>query len=234
VKYDPHLEKCPLPYAAFRSCVVPRPIAWLSTKSAEGICNLAPFSQAQIFNIEPPMVCFTANHYPTGARKDTSVNVEKTGWFVWNFATDELQDAVNMSSIIVPSDKDEFELAGLEKKKADLCDVNMVAASPIHLECKLYNIQTFDCPVDDGWKGQKLGLNKVDLIIGAVRRIHIKEEAIDQLGKVDIERIRPLARMGYIDYTAVDRTFSMSMPISEELKAAVSPEVLAQIMSGGI
>lgn len=230
MKYDPYDEKCPLPYSAFRSCVVPRPIAWISSVSIDGIDNLAPYSQTQIFNIDPPMVAFTANHYPNGMRKDTAINAEKTGWFVWNFATEDLKDAVNMSSIIVPSDVDEFDLAGLDKKKADLCSVNMVASSPIQMECELFSCQTITCPERDG---SDLGLNKVDLIIGTVRRLHIREDAIDKIGKIDIEKIKPLSRMGYIDYTSINKTFSMSMPISKELIEAVSPEVLEEIMSGG-
>ncbi len=230
MKYDPLTEKCPLPFSAFRSCVVPRPIAWISTKSESGIDNLAPFSQAQIFNIDPPMVCFTANHYPNGLRKDTSINIEKTGCFVWNFCTEELKDAMNASSSIVSSDADEFELAGLEKEKADLSDISMVASSPIKMECELFKFETIECPKSS--QGE-LGLGKVDMIIGLVRRIHIEESAVGEDGKIDIDTIRPLARMGYIDYTTVNNTFPMRMPVSKELLEAVTPEMLEKVMSGG-
>lgn len=229
MKYDPLTEECPLPYTAFRSCVVPRPVAWISTKSESGICNLAPFSQAQLFNFNPPMVSFTIGHYPNGLRKDTSINIEKTGWFVWNFCTEELKDAMNTTSIIVPDHVDEFELAGLEKEKAELCDVSMVAASPIKMECELFKFETIDCPKWDA----NLGSYKIDMIIGLVRQIHIKESAVDAEGKIDIEKLRPIARMGYIDYTTVNNTFPMKMPISKELIDAVSPEILAKIMAGG-
>ena len=113
--YAPGREACPLPFSPFKSCTVPRPIGWLSTISKSGVANLAPYSQWQNLTFDPPMVMFAANQYPDGRRKDTVVNAEETGWFVWNMATFALRDAVNMSAQAVPPEVDEFDHAGVTK-----------------------------------------------------------------------------------------------------------------------
>ena len=98
MEYDPGREACPLPFLPFKSCTVPRPIGWLSTINRDGVANLAPYSQWQNLTFDPPMVMFAANRYPDGREKDTVVNARETGWFVWNMATWELREAVNISA----------------------------------------------------------------------------------------------------------------------------------------
>ena len=105
MEYSPQLEKCPLPYSPFKACTVPRPIGWLSTISSAGVANLAPFSQWQNLTFDPPMVMFAANQLSDGRRKDTVINAEQTGWFVWNMATYDLRDAVNISAMELTSDE---------------------------------------------------------------------------------------------------------------------------------
>ena len=109
--YAPDSETCPLPFSPFKACTVPRPIGWLSTISADGVHNLAPYSQWQNLTFDPPLVMFAANQYPDGRRKDAVVNAEQTSWFVWNMATYDLPEAVNISAMALPPDEDEFERA---------------------------------------------------------------------------------------------------------------------------
>ncbi|QWZ60895.1 flavin reductase family protein [Acinetobacter pittii] len=218
MKYDPNEKNCPLPYTPFRSCVVPRPIAWISSTDKNGNDNLAPFSQCGILTFDPPMVMFCANHYPDGKRKDSALNAEETGWFVWNMATESLKDAVNISAMIVPSEQDEFKLANLEKTKADLSNVPMVKESPCQLECKYISTTVI--------KGNG-HIGTVDMIIGQVIRVHINDKYINKDGVMDIEKIRPIGRMGYIDYSVINNTFSMEVPMSEEVK-----KIMNEIMSG--
>lgn len=215
MKYDPSTDECPLPHSFFRACVLPRPIAWISTISENGIDNLAPFSQCQIVTIDPPMVMFCANHYPDNSRKDSAINAEKMGWFVWNMATEELKDAVNTSAMILPPEVDEFKEANLNKQKADLSAISMVADSPCQLECRYISTQTIQ---------GKSNLGTVDLILGEVVRIHVKEKYITD-GMLDVTKMNPLARMGYIDYSVIKDSFSMQVPMA--------PELLNKIMSGG-
>lgn len=218
MKYDPGKENCPLQYTPFRSCIVPRPVAWISTVDRHGIDNLAPFSQCGILTFDPPMVMFAANRYPDGKKKDTAVNAEQTGMFVWNMATSALRDAVNTSAMIVPPEVSEFDLAQLDSVKADLSDIRMVADSPCHLECRY--VATHTVP------GNSV-LGTVDLIYGEVVRIHINDAFILPDGRMDIERIQPLGRMGYVDYTVINNTFSMQVPVTPEVQ-----EVMNNIMAG--
>ncbi len=191
-----------LPYDPFKSLVVPRPIGWISTRSQDGVDNLAPFSHWQNLMGRPPMVMFAATQALAGGRKDTVRNIEETGWFVWNMATYELRDAVNRSGLAVPGSVDEFELAGVTKEPAVQAPVSRVAESPCHLECRY--VQTVRLP----GRGQ----DAVDLVIGQVARVHVADEVILPSGKLDIPRIKPLARLGYYDYAVVDSVFEMTPP----------------------
>jgi flavin reductase (DIM6/NTAB) family NADH-FMN oxidoreductase RutF len=201
--YAPSDEPCPLPLSPFKSCTVPRPIGWLSTISKAGIANLAPFSQWQNLSYDPPMVMFAANPYPDGRRKDTVVNAEETGWFVWNMATYALREAVNRSAEALPHGVDEFAVAGVTKTACIDAPGPRVAESPCHFECRYMSTQRL--------MGASRG-GDVDIVYGQVMRIHVRDDVITPEGKIDIPKIRPLARMGYYDYTVVTEIFEMRIP----------------------
>jgi flavin reductase (DIM6/NTAB) family NADH-FMN oxidoreductase RutF len=205
--YDPDKNDHGLPHSPFKSCVVPRPIGWISTISSEGIHNLAPYSQFQNLTFDPPYVMFAANQNTLGKRKDSVVNAEQTGEFVYNMATFDLKDAMNRSAVEVPPDVDEFELAGLTKTASIKVKPYRVTESPIQFECRYY--QTIRLP------GNRL-MGSVDIIIGRVVLIHIKDDVIGADGRIDILKIRPLARLGYYDYTTVDSIFEMVIPGNNE------------------
>lgn len=201
--YEPGKIAHNLPHDPFKSCVVPRPIGWISTTSRDGIDNLAPFSQFQNLTFDPPMVMFSSNQNAQRARKDSVVNAEATGVFVWNMATYDLREAVNASSEDFPPEVDEFTRAGLTKAPSKLVRPPRVAESPVHFECAL--IQTVRLP-----GGGVMGT--VDVVFGRVLAIHIDDSALTADGRVDIARLKPLARMGYHDYTYVDHVFTMRPP----------------------
>jgi flavin reductase (DIM6/NTAB) family NADH-FMN oxidoreductase RutF len=203
MKYNPGSEKSPLPYSPFKSCTVPRPIGWLSSTSRDGVENLAPYSQWQNLTFDPPMVMFSANQYPDGRRKDTVVNAEETGWFVWNMATWGLRDAVNISAMALPEHESEFDAADLRRAPADLSGAPMVADSPVHFECKYHSTHRL---VGNSAVGT------IDIVYATVERIHIDDGVLTPEGKLDISRIQPIARMGYYDYTVVRETFEMRIP----------------------
>lgn len=201
--YSPGQEPCPLPFSPFKSCTVPRPIGWLSTVSKDGKPNLAPYSQWQNLSFDPPMVMFAANPYSDGRRKHTVINAEQTGWFVWNMATYDLREAVNISSMEWPEGVDEFEKAGVTKAACLDAPGPRVAESPAHFECRYLSTHRLKGNSNHGW---------VDVVYGEVTRIHVKDEVIRPDGKIDIPLIRPLARLGYYDYTSVTETFEMRIP----------------------
>lgn len=201
--YSPGQEPCPLPFSPFKSCTVPRPIGWLSTVSKDGKPNLAPYSQWQNLSFDPPMVMFAANPYSDGRRKHTVINAEETGWFVWNMATYDLREAVNISSMEWPEGVDEFEKAGVTKAPCLDAPGPRVAESPAHFECRYLSTHRLKGNSNHGW---------VDVVYGEVTRIHVKDEVIKADGKIDIPLIRPLARLGYYEYTSVTETFEMRIP----------------------
>jgi flavin reductase (DIM6/NTAB) family NADH-FMN oxidoreductase RutF len=210
VKYDPAHERSPLPYSPFKSCTVPRPIGWLSSISPDGVENLAPYSQWQNLTFDPPMVMFSANQYPDGRRKDTVLNAEQTGWFVWNMATYDLREAVNISAMALPFEENEFDRAGITKRYAELSPTPMVAESPVHFECKYLSTHRMTGNSNVG---------TIDIVFAQVERIHINDEVLTVDGRLDIPKIRPLARMGYHDYTSITETFEMKIPQASDDEA---------------
>jgi flavin reductase (DIM6/NTAB) family NADH-FMN oxidoreductase RutF len=209
--YAPGQEPCPLPYSPFKSCTVPRPIGWLSTVSKAGIANLAPYSQWQNLSFDPPMVMFAANPYSDGRRKHSVVNAEETGWFVWNMATFALREAVNISAMEWPEGSDEFAHAGVTPIPCLDAPGPRVAESPAHFECRYLSTTRLRGNSAHGW---------VDVVFGEVTRIHVDDRVIRPDGKLDIPRIRPLARLGYHDYTSVTETFEMRIPGASDAAAA--------------
>ncbi|MBG1231321.1 flavin reductase family protein [Aestuariivirga litoralis] len=179
----------------FKAIVVPRPIGWISTLSASGHANLAPYSFFNAFAGPPEYVAFGS-----GGMKHTLANIEATGEFVVNLATYPLREAMNATS--THQQGDEFELAGLEKAPCHLVKPPRVAASPAALECRHFH--TVPLPQDNG---------QVDdwLVIGRVVAVHIDDQFI-KAGRVDIAAMQPLARLGYAEYATIDDIWRMRRP----------------------
>jgi len=211
MKYRPAEEACPLPYSPFKSSTIPRPIGWLSSVSTAGVDNFAPYSQWQNVNFDPPMVMFAASLHPDGRRKDTVVNAETTGWFVWNMATYALREAVNVSAMALPHGESEFDRLGVTRERATLSAAPMVKESPVKFECRY--ISTHRLP-------GRSPLSIVDIVYAQVEVIHIDDHVIRDDGKLDIASIRPIARLGYYDYTVVDTIFEMRVPESSDAARA--------------
>ena len=195
--YEPDKDNHGLRYNPFKSIAVPRPIGWISTLDLNGKLNLAPYSQFQNIGYDPPYVMFASS---SDRHKHSALNAMDTGEFVTNMATHDLLEAIQVSSQPVPAGVDEAELAGLEMIASKIVKPPRVAASPVHLECKFY------CSM--ALPGRLPG-HLDTVIVGRVVGVHIKDEFITADGKIDIERIRPLARMGYMDYTSIDKVFTV-------------------------
>ena len=197
-----------LPYNPFKSICVPRPIAWVSSLSVDGVPNLAPFSQFTNLSYDPPMIVLSISDQPDRRYKDTVRNLNDTREFVINMATYELRDQVEMTSQMVDPGVDEAKMAGLEMIPSRLVKPRRIARSPVAMECRFHSMLTVP-----GRKGPH------HLLIGAVIGVHIADEVIKD-GKIDIARIRPLARLGYLDYTSVESVFTM-MPTGEGAEASI-------------
>ena len=194
-----------LPHDPFKSCVSPRPIAWVSSIHPNGNVNLAPFSFFNALASDPPMVmvAFTGYH-PEGGEKDTLYNIKASGEFVVNMVPLALKDAMNVTSGPWDHGVDEFEAAGLSTEPAALVKPPRVREAPIHLECIFHEEIVLPCTLEDS-------INHT--IIGKVVGIHIRDEVLRD-GLIDLDLVKPLARLGYQEYTAVDTIFKMTRPSS--------------------
>ena len=192
-----------LPHNPFKSCVVPRPIAWVSTVHPNGTPNLAPFSFFNALADDPPMVMIAFNGYHAhGGEKDTLFNIKASGEFLVNMVPLALKDAMNATTADVAHEVNEIELAGLATAPSKLVKPPRVALAPIHLECALYKEIELPCTRDDS-------INRT--IIGKVLGVHIHEDVLVD-GLVDLTKVNPLSRLGYRQYTSVQDVFEMLSP----------------------
>jgi flavin reductase (DIM6/NTAB) family NADH-FMN oxidoreductase RutF len=192
-----------LPHDPFNAIVGPRPIGWVSTKSAAGILNLAPYSFFNAFNYVPPIIGFSS----VGA-KDSLRNVQETGEFVWNLVTRPLAEAMNKTCAPVPPDVNEFELAGLTPQASNIVQVPRVLESPVAFECRCTQIIQLE-----GQDHQKVNSW---LVLGEVVGIHIDERSLKD-GIYDTASAQHVMRGGGpADYFSVgpEQLFRMSRPTS--------------------
>ena len=143
-----------LPRDPFKSCVIPRPIGWISTISLDGVPNLAPYSFFNGVAGDPPMVMFSSGARSADTPKDSIFNAEQTGEFVCSMVSLDLIDAMNDTSAAYVPEIDEAAHAGIEMEASELVKPMRVKASPIHLECKYY--QTMELPVDRNGSGNAI------------------------------------------------------------------------------
>lgn len=196
---DPTVAKPREIYPHMIRCVVPRPIAWVSTVSRDGVYNVAPFSFFTVISSDPPTLCFAPGHRPdTGARKDTLLNIEATGQFVVNIVPEALAEQMNETATDFPHGMSEFEEAGLTAAPSERVSAPRVAESPVHFECERYEI------VHIGPEA----LGGAALVIGRVVLLHIDDRVLTD-GKVDPDLLRAVGRMGGMDYTRTRDRFTM-------------------------
>ena len=120
--------------------VVPRPIAFVSTMSPDGVVNLAPYSFFNAVSYDPPTIVFSSSRRAGYKSKDTLRNIEETGEFVVNIVVDPIAEAMNKTSAEFPEDVDEFEIAGLTQAPSETVKAPRVAESPVNMECKLEQV----------------------------------------------------------------------------------------------
>ncbi len=189
-----------LPHDPFKAIISPRPIAWISTQDAIGLRNLAPYSFFNGVADAPPQVMFAS----TGAKsdqhgtKDTLTNIRETGVFCVNIVAEEMRNAMNITTGNLPREVDEFDAAALEAVQCDTITCPRLVDAPASLECRMTQVIP-------------LAGEANFLILGVVSGIHLRDDCVVD-GVFDVTKYRPLARLGYRDYTAVDTLFSLSRP----------------------
>jgi flavin reductase (DIM6/NTAB) family NADH-FMN oxidoreductase RutF len=187
-----------LPHDPFKAIVAPRPIGWISSMSARGEINLAPYSFFNGVSSRPPIVCFSSE-----GRKDSLDFAEETGEFVCNLATWDLREAMNLTSAPYPRGIDEMREAGLTPAPSRLVKPPRVAQAPCALECKW--LQTVSVRDLDG--------RPIDrhVVFGQVVGVHIEDRFIRN-GLLDTAAMKPIARCGYNEYAVVEAVFSIVRP----------------------
>jgi flavin reductase (DIM6/NTAB) family NADH-FMN oxidoreductase RutF len=189
-----------LPHNPFKAIVSPRPIAWVSTQGANGVRNLAPYSFFNALADNPPQVMFasTGKKDDQAEGKDSLSNIRATGVFCVNIVEESIRDAMNISSVPLGKDEDEFAAAGLDAAQCDTIDCPRLVGAPASLECRLTQIVPL------------LGENNF-MAIGEVTGVHLRDNCIVD-GIFDVTTYRPLSRLGYKDYAVVDNTFTLARP----------------------
>ena len=207
--YETIANRHGLRHDPFKTLVVPRPIGWISTVSAAGICNIAPYSFFNAVGESPHFVVFSSS-----GPKDSLLNIAETGEFVCSLATFPLRFNMNMTSAPVPRGIDEFAIGDLTAAPSRLVKPPRVKESPAALECKHWKTVELPPPA----KGKAANF----VVFGQVIGIYI-DDAFSVDGRVDTGAMRPIARLGYMDYAVVtpETVLSIERPSAEEAMAPV-------------
>ena len=192
-------------YKIMIGSIVPRPIGWVSTINPEGRPNLAPFSFFNVVCANPPHVLFCPMVRSTDHQaKDTLRNVRANGEFVINIVTEKLAEAMNITSTEFPAEVDEFLAAQLTPVPAVAVRPPRVGESPIHFECRLYQI------VDIG-----SGPGSGSVVIGRIVHLHVKDALLIGEDKIDLAHLQPIGRLAGSGYCRVTDLFEMIRPDSQ-------------------
>jgi flavin reductase (DIM6/NTAB) family NADH-FMN oxidoreductase RutF len=194
-------------YGILLNSVAPRPIAWVSTISAAGNLNLAPFSFFNAVCTDPPLLAFAPGlrrpkepDVSRGEAKDTLRNIRETREFVVNVVTYELREAMNLTSGEYDASVNEFELAKLSTQPSKIVRPPRVAESPVSFECKLHQILDFSTVPTSG-----------SLVIGEIVSIHMNDAHLKD-GRLDRNSLDLIGRMGGLQYTRTTQRFEMVRP----------------------
>ncbi|CAI8057074.1 Uncharacterized protein BH2278 [Geodia barretti] len=187
--------------------VVPRPIAFVSTISIDGVVNLAPYSFFNAVAYNPPTVVFSSSRKAAGwqdKRKDTLTNIEETGEFVVNVVVDDIAAAMNATAAEYPSDVSEFVIAGLTEAPSEVVKAPRVLESPVNMECRLSQI------VNIGEQPHQHGL-----VIGEIVRMHLREDVLYEGPngyRVNHQALQPTGRLAGNAYCRTDDVYELIRP----------------------
>jgi flavin reductase (DIM6/NTAB) family NADH-FMN oxidoreductase RutF len=195
-------------YRLMTAMIVPRPIAFVSSLSRDGIRNLAPFSFFTAVSANPPVVCFAPMiRGADGTRKDTLVNIEATGEFVVNIVSEDIAARMNACSAEVPPEVDEFELSGLTPAPSETVAPPRVLESKACMECRLLQVVHVS-PLPLGGS----------LVLGEVLLFHIDDRLFDNYC-LDPDSLRAFGRMGGSTYARTTDRFEMIRPSLPERRS---------------
>ncbi|KJH82770.1 flavin reductase family protein [Pseudomonas sp. KSR10] len=187
-------------YRWLTSTITPRPIAWVSTRSTDGISNLAPFSFFQVISSEPPTLLINVG-LKDGMPKDTARNARDTGELVVQLVGAEQVEAMNASAAVLPHGISEFEHCGIASEPAKLVNVPRVCTAPVAFECRVAQILPYPAESPN-----------CHLIFAEVLLAHVADGLLDERGRIDPARLDVVGRLGGISYTYTRERFEMLRP----------------------
>lgn len=187
-------------YKLLTGCVVPRPIAFVSSLSRQGVLNLAPFSFFSVACPYPPILCFAPGRRPDGRKKDSVVNAETTGEFVINVVTAKMAEGMNATAFDFEPEVDEFAISGFTPVASDLVKPPRVAESPIQMECRTERILEF-------------GNGHHYVVFGEVLKFHLNEAILDDSGQINVAALHPIGRLNRAFYCRTDDQFKLMRPL---------------------
>lgn len=188
-------------YKLMIGSILPRPIAFVSSLSASGIRNLAPFSFFTAISANPPVICFAPMVRPSdGSKKDTLRNVQETREFVVNIVSEDFARQMNLCSAEFPPEVDEFEQSGLTPAPSEVVRPPRVAESKVQYECRLVQVVEVSSKPLGG-----------SLVLGEAVRIHIADEVLDGF-RIDPDKLRAIGRMGGPTYVRTTDRFDLERP----------------------
>ena len=190
-----------------KNAVVPRPIAWIGSLSAGGVYNLAPYSYFQLVTMDPPMlmVSFTG-------QKDSLDNIRHTGDFVVNLVTEGFEADQTDSAALFDADVDEAALLGLPTTPSALVAPPRLAGAKVALECRAT---------------EEKAMPGATLVFAEVVGVHVNDDVLDDRGRIDIERYRPVGRLGGALYTTITSAYRIPVPHAEAVLAGQRSGVLS-------
>jgi flavin reductase (DIM6/NTAB) family NADH-FMN oxidoreductase RutF/uncharacterized damage-inducible protein DinB len=204
MRIDPADLKGPDAYRLMISVIVPRPIAWVSTVSAGGVLNAAPFSYFQALSSRPPMIMIAVGQRRGGTLKDTRSNIEATGEFVVNVVSEDSAAAMVKCSVDHPPEVSEFDTAGLTPAPSVKVTPPRIAESAVAMECRLDRV---------------LEIGSSGVCIGEVVLFHVSDDVANEDGTVDPVRLRPLGRMGGSSYAPLREVLEIAQDGTAETAA---------------
>jgi len=208
MEFDPRSMPPPALYKLLIGCIVPRPIAWVSTVGADGVNNVAPFSFFMGVCNNPPTLAFSvgpragASETRPAGTKDTVRNLEATGDFVVNVVDDTLAEQMNLTSGEYPPEVDEFQVTGLTATASVKVRAPRVLEAPICMECRVAQVL-------------RVGRGPHSLVLGEIVYFHLRDDLYDRTtGRIDMKRLKPVGRLAGEMYTHVHDLFEMKRPDS--------------------
>jgi flavin reductase (DIM6/NTAB) family NADH-FMN oxidoreductase RutF len=188
-------------YRLLVGAVIPRPIAFVSSISSDGIRNLAPFSFFTVASADPPIICFVPIvRTADGMQKDTLRNIKATGEFVVNIVSEDFAAQMNSCSADFPPDVDEFVESGLTPEPSDLVAPPRVKESKVSMECKLFRILEVSANPLGG-----------SMVLGRIVRFRIQDEVLDGY-RIDPDLLKAFGRLGGATYARTTDRFEMQRP----------------------